>query len=99
MQAKTVQKNYKEIYNGTDASKETIKGFVDNGREQNLPNATWNSITNAGITIANGVMATGGELTFTNAPKIDESKLDESNMEAGFTENEITRRKPSVEDY
>lgn len=75
MQAKTIQKNYKAIYNGTDTTQTEITEFVDNGKDQNLPNATWNSFSGAG------------------------TQLDESKLEAGFTETKIIRKKPSTEDY
>ena len=97
MQAKTIQKNYKAIFNGTDTTQTEITEFVDNGKDQNLPNATLNSFANAGISMANS-LANVGSLGFYD-PDIQKVELDESELEAGFTETKITRKKPSPEDY
>jgi hypothetical protein len=72
MQAKNIQTNYKKIYNGTDQAILKITNFVDNGKEQKLPNQAFASIIGA---------EPSGE------------------VEPGFTEGQIERKKPSVEDY
>lgn len=98
MQVKNIQKNYLAIFNGTGQEEEKIKKYTDNGKEQNLPNQTLNSLGNAGASMLNSAtdLATFGAVAeVANANE----KVDESEMVIGYDESEISRKKPSPEDY
>lgn len=105
MQLKNVQKNYKEIHNGTT----TITKYIDNGKDQNLPSVFWRSMGNNAIRTANATVNAGAAVTNTttfgksdlNESSDTISKIDQNGTElsTGFDVTTVERTLPSVEDY